>query len=111
MFWQEAVYHCLPDLWLRRVFPGVIYANTNIPEKRCKILHSQQEISELPDKSEVYLRRICLTDIWTGQMKSFKMENLLQSVFYVKRNFLDTTMFLLYQMKMIGSLWNLLMTC
>ena len=34
---QEAVYHCLPELWLRRVFPGVIYANTNIPEKHCKI--------------------------------------------------------------------------
>ena len=49
---QEAVYHCLPELWLRRVFPGVIYANTNIPAKCCKILRSQQEISELPDESE-----------------------------------------------------------
>ena len=49
---QEAVYHCLPELWLRWVFPGVIYTNTNIPEKHCEILRSQQKISELPDESE-----------------------------------------------------------
>ena len=30
----------------------VVYANTNIPEKRCKILRFQQEISELTDESE-----------------------------------------------------------
>ena len=28
---QEAVYHCLPRLWLRKIFPGAIYANTNQP--------------------------------------------------------------------------------
>ena len=49
---QKAVYQCLPGLWLRKVFPGVIYANTTIPEKRFKVLCSQQEISELPDESE-----------------------------------------------------------
>ena len=49
---HEADYLCLPELWLRRVFPRVIYANTNIPEKRCKMLRSQQEIHELPDESE-----------------------------------------------------------
>ena len=48
---QEAVYHCLQQLWLRKVFPSVIYANTNIPEKR-KSLHSQQEIRELPNESK-----------------------------------------------------------
>ena len=49
---QEAVYHRLPELRLRRVFAGVVNANTNIPEKRCKSFRSQQEISELPDESE-----------------------------------------------------------
>ena len=38
-------------------FPGVIYANTNIPEKRCKILRSQQEISELPDESKDIIKK------------------------------------------------------
>ena len=49
---QDAVYHCLPELWLRRGFAGVVYANTNIPEKCCKSFCSQQKISELPDESE-----------------------------------------------------------
>ena len=46
---QEAVYHCLPELWLPKVFPGLIYANTNIPEKRFRVLQSQKEIGDLPD--------------------------------------------------------------
>ena len=33
---QEAVYHYLPGLWLRKIFPGVIYVNTNLPERRLK---------------------------------------------------------------------------
>ena len=41
-------------------------------------------------KVKIYLRRICLTGIWIGQIKSFKMENLLQSIHYVMQNFLDT---------------------
>lgn len=30
---QEAVYHLMPELWLRKIFPGVVYANSNLPEK------------------------------------------------------------------------------
>ena len=49
---QGAVYHCLPELWLRKVFPGVISANTNLPDKRLKVHRSKEEISSLPDDSE-----------------------------------------------------------
>ena len=35
---QGAVYHCLPELLLRKVFLSVIYANTNVLEKRFRIL-------------------------------------------------------------------------
>ena len=49
---QETVYHCLSELWLRKLFPGIIFANTNIRENRFNILHSQQEIFELPDGTE-----------------------------------------------------------
>ena len=41
--------------------------------------------------------------------KKFQMEILLQSILYVMQNSLDTIMFVLYQIKMIGNLWNLLM--
>ena len=52
---QEAVHHCLPELWLRKVFPGVIYANTNIPEKRFRVLQSQKEIGDLPyDSNDIF---------------------------------------------------------
>ena len=33
---QESVYHIMPELWLKKIFPGVIYANSNLPEKRIK---------------------------------------------------------------------------
>ena len=50
-FVQEAVYHCLPELWLKKVYPDVIFDNTNIPENQFKILRRQQEISIIPDES------------------------------------------------------------
>lgn len=50
---------CLPELWLRKVFPGVIYANTNIPENHFKIVGFQKEISELPDESDnIFIKNI-----------------------------------------------------
>ena len=48
-FVQEAVYHILPELHLRRVFPGVQFVNTNLPEKRSKILQTEKPLSSLPE--------------------------------------------------------------
>ena len=28
---QERVYHILPEQWLRKTFPGVIFANSYVP--------------------------------------------------------------------------------
>ena len=30
---EECVYHVLLDQWLRKTFPGVVFANNNVPEK------------------------------------------------------------------------------
>ena len=49
---QECVYHILPGQWLRKTFPGVIFANSNIPEKRFRFCLAEHEISELPGNSE-----------------------------------------------------------
>ena len=38
---QECVYLVLPGHWLRRTFPGVIFANSNVPEKRFGISLSE----------------------------------------------------------------------
>ena len=48
---QEAVYHILPELKLRRVFPAVQFVNTNLPGERVKVLLSEKELNELPDDS------------------------------------------------------------
>ena len=48
---QEAVYHVLPELKLRRIFPAVCFVKTNLPEERVKVFLSEKELSELPDDS------------------------------------------------------------
>ena len=70
---------------------------------------SQQEISELPDESEDIFKKNMLDRYMDRPDKKFQMEILLQSILCVMQNSLDTIMFVLYQIKMIGSLWNLLM--
>ena len=49
---QECVYHILPGQWLRKTFPGVIFANSNIPEKRFQLCLAEHKISELPEDSK-----------------------------------------------------------
>ena len=46
---QEAVYILMPELWLRKTFPGVIFANSNFPENRFRICRSKEELDELPE--------------------------------------------------------------
>ena len=35
---QEAVYHIMPELWLRKVFPAVVNVSSNVPERVKMIL-------------------------------------------------------------------------
>ena len=48
---EEAVYEVMLDLWLGKVFPGVLYANINIPEKHVRMMLSKKELFELPKYS------------------------------------------------------------
>ena len=34
---QECVYRCLPELWLRKTFPGTLYINTGLPEAESEL--------------------------------------------------------------------------
>ena len=38
---QEAVYHILPGLKLRRIFPAVYFVNTNLLEERIQVLFTE----------------------------------------------------------------------
>ena len=51
---HEAMYHILPELKLRRIFPAVYFVNTNSPEERVQVLRSEKELSELPHNSHKY---------------------------------------------------------
>ena len=48
---QEAVYLCLPELWLRKYFPRVNFINTSLPNDRIRILKLETELHELNDGS------------------------------------------------------------
>ena len=49
----------MPELWLRKVFPGVLYPNNTIPEKRVRMMLSKKEIFELPeDSTDIYKRNM-----------------------------------------------------
>ena len=54
---QECVYHILAGQWLRKTFPGVIFANSNLPEKRYRICRDEKDISELPEDSKDIFKR------------------------------------------------------
>ena len=52
---QEAAYLCLPELWLSKLSPSVLYVNTNTPSKRVRMIKSEKEIAGLSgDSNEIF---------------------------------------------------------
>lgn len=45
---QEAVYRCMPKLWLRKILPATVFS-TDLQDKRIRMAKSQQELEELDD--------------------------------------------------------------
>ena len=85
---QEAVYQVMPELWLRKVFPGVLYVNSNIPEKRVRMMSSKKEIFELPeDSTDIYKRNMVSRDLIRPHDEMF--EHLCYALF-IKRYLLKT---------------------
>ena len=54
---QGEVYLAMPEHWLRKTFPKVLFLNNNIPRKRYRIFHNKEEIYELPDDSTDIFQR------------------------------------------------------
>ena len=59
---QEAVYHIIPKLWLRKVFPAVLFANTSLPENRYRVCVREKEINSFLNLPQIFSRQIC----WIG---------------------------------------------
>ena len=56
---QECVYRCIPELWLRKIFPKNVFVSTNLPDKRLQVTNNQQELDELDDDStDIYKSNI-----------------------------------------------------
>ena len=52
---QEDVYLILPELWLKKPFPIVLFANTCPPEYRYKIFRCETEVPNLTkDSTDVF---------------------------------------------------------
>ena len=56
---QEAVAIILPEIWLRKTSPGVIFANSNLPENRYRVCKSQEEILTMDDDDTNVFKKIC----------------------------------------------------
>ena len=56
---QEVLYPVMPELWLRKAFPKVIFLNSNIPERRYRIFENKTELDEFPeDSTDVFQRNM-----------------------------------------------------
>ena len=56
---QECVYRCMPELWLRKIFPKTVFVSTDLPEKRVRVTKTQNELDELDDEStDIYKSNI-----------------------------------------------------
>ena len=90
---QDCVYRCMPELWFRKIFPQVVYVNTDFPEKRIRVVKSQQELDEFEDdnthiyKSNIIERytmrpntiptvdRLCLAEFTSYYYKEYKKDS------------------------------------
>ena len=56
---QECVYRCMPELWLRKVFPKSLFVNTDFPQNRLRIPKSQDDLEELEaDSTDIFKSNI-----------------------------------------------------
>ena len=54
---QECVYRCMPELWLRKVFPGIIFVNKDLSESRLKMIKKKQDLEQLDEESTDIFQR------------------------------------------------------
>lgn len=79
------MYHAMSNLWLRKVSPGVPYANRKISEKRIRIMSSKKEISNLPIMNRYFIRPS------EAIIKGFQQANSLRTLQIAKIVLLTTT--------------------
>ncbi|RUA05461.1 MAG: hypothetical protein DSY43_04560, partial [Gammaproteobacteria bacterium] len=89
---QECVYRCMPELWLRKIFPGTVFVSTDLPNKRLRVAKSQKELDDLEDEctdifksniieryslrptSNAAVNKLCLADFAAHYYKEYRKE-------------------------------------
>ena len=69
---QEAVSIILPEIWLRKTHPVVMFANSNLPEKRYRICRSEEEITNMPSDSTDIFKKNMLDRYTDRPNRTFK---------------------------------------
>ena len=106
---QQCVCHILPDQWLRKTFPVVVFANSNIPEKHVRLCLVEHEISKLlEDSKKIFKSNMVDQNIDRPDLFA---EIFLFFMHFVLQNFTDTIMYHAIQNigKMITNRRNLMM--
>ena len=50
---------CMPELWLRKIFPGTVFVSTDLSDKRLRVAKIQKELEDLDDDStDIYKSNI-----------------------------------------------------
>ena len=84
---QEEVYHIMPELWLRKTFPGVVFANSNLPEHRYRICRSEGELQEMPEDSTDIFKRNMLDRYIDRQILHMLVASTVSSTAFVTQSF------------------------
>ena len=73
---QEACAYTLPQIWLRKTSPQVVFANSNLPEKRYRVFKNEEEILEMDDDETNIFKRNMLDRYLDRPINFLKMANL-----------------------------------
>lgn len=50
---QEALYHIIPELWTRKIFPGVLNTSSSTPLKSVSMVLLKNKLLELPEEKKL----------------------------------------------------------
>lgn len=48
---KECAYRCIPELWLRKIFPATVFISTALPDKCIRVTKTKKKLDDLDDES------------------------------------------------------------
>ena len=82
----------MPELWLGKILSAIMFLNSNMPEKRYKILKKMKLMIYLIT-ARTYFSVICLTDTQIVQLRILKMVDIDRLISYALQSSCHSVMF------------------